>query len=134
MKSILRYSIWLFCITTCSDLGMDVLPEDVVDEEENTRMCFIEPVPVPTLIYKPDQRIDSLYTEIFKYDYEGNLIVRFIVDETGKVQNPEIVRGLPPINSELLSIVSEFEFEPAMQNGLPLKIVYLYPFFVRLSD
>ena len=73
----------------------------------------------------------------FKLTYEdvkdigevmGQILVRFIVDESGKVIDAEI---LNTFDTELIPIVLDkvlqMEFNPALQNGYPIRVKYNLP-------
>ena len=73
----------------------------------------------------------------FKLTYEdvkdigevmGQILVSFIVDESGKVIDAEI---LNTFDTELIPIVLDkvvqMEFNPAMQNGYPIRVKYNLP-------
>ena len=73
----------------------------------------------------------------FKLTYEdvrdigevmGQILVSFIVDESGKVIDAEILNtfdtDLVPI---VLDKVVQMEFNPAMQNGYPIRVKYNLP-------
>ena len=73
----------------------------------------------------------------FKLTYEdvkdigevmGQILVSFIVDESGKVIDAEI---LNTFDKELIPIVLDkvvqMEFNPAMQNGYPIRVKYNLP-------
>ena len=58
----------------------------------------------------------------------GQILVSFIVDESGKVIDAEILNtfdtDLVPI---VLDRVVQMEFNPAMQNGYPIRVKYNLP-------
>ena len=58
----------------------------------------------------------------------GQILVSFIVDESGKVIDAEILNtfdtDLVPI---VLDKVVQMEFNPAMQNGYPIRVKYNLP-------
>lgn len=122
--------LYLF-MTSCVDLFLQ--EEEIEYAGDESLVCVF--LSHPILSNKPNERIDSLYSELAGYDFEGRMIVQFTVDEHGKVNEPEIIRGLTSeVNSALVSIVKEFEFEPAYQNGDPVSVRFSYPFVVRLMD
>ena len=67
---------------------------------------------------------------------EGKVIVRFTIDKTGKVQNPEIVRSkLPePFNQEALRVVRLLpKFVPGKYLGEPIDMLYVVPITFKQS-
>ncbi|GAB5410813.1 MAG: energy transducer TonB [Balneolaceae bacterium] len=73
--------------------------------------------------------ISKLYSEI-KYpkqaraaDIEGKVFVRFIVNEKGEVENPEIIRGIGGgCDEEVLRAIKLMSFTPGIQNGRFVKV------------
>ncbi len=63
-------------------------------------------------------------------DKGGNVIIRFTISETGKVTNPEIVRGqTESLNNEAMRIINMLpDFTPAKSNGKNVPMVYTIPF------
>ncbi len=59
---------------------------------------------------------------------EGTVYVKFIVDENGQVQNPEIVKGLGfGLDQEVLRVVSDLEFHPGRQGRNPVPVLFYLP-------
>lgn len=66
---------------------------------------------------------------------EGRVIVKFIVNEEGQVENPEIIKGIGGgADEEALRVVKETEFTPGMQNGQPVRVQYSLPIIFKLSE
>lgn len=64
---------------------------------------------------------------------EGRVIVQFIVNEQGQVENPQIVKGIGGgCDKEALRVVNQAEFEPGMQSGEPVRVQYSLPIVYRL--
>lgn len=65
---------------------------------------------------------------------EDTVYIRFIVDEQGKVNTPEVVRGEHEIlNEEALRVVSTLpDFLPGLQRGKPVKVQYVVPIAFKL--
>jgi len=65
----------------------------------------------------------------------ARVLVRFIVDETGKVGEVEILRGsIDEYNAEALRVVSELpDFIPATENGNPIATSYVVPISFKLQ-
>ena len=73
--------------------------------------------------------------DAMKDSIEGNVVVRFIVGNDGKVSSPEIVRGVcPSIDAEALRVVSSLPaFRPARMKGKPVELWYNLPIAFRLT-
>lgn len=61
---------------------------------------------------------------------EGKVIIRFVVDKTGKIEQPNILRGLSKnLDAEALRVANMLpNFNPALQEGKPVKSYYILPF------
>ena len=73
--------------------------------------------------------------EAQKQKIEGRVIVQFIVDETGKVIFPKVVRRMDPIlEAEALRIVSSMpDWIPGKQSGKAVNVRYVLPIQFKLT-
>lgn len=64
------------------------------------------------------------YTEIAKRSgIEGKVIIEAVIDETGKVIDAKVLKGLGGgLNESALSAVRETEFSPGLQRGKPVRV------------
>ena len=70
-------------------------------------------------------------------DVQGKVIVRFLVDKTGKVRNTEIARSNLPeeFNKEALRVVQLLpKFKPGERDGIPTDVWQAVPISFRLMD
>lgn len=66
---------------------------------------------------------------------EGRVIVQFIVNEQGYVEDPSVVRGIGGgADEEALRVMSEVRFKPGMQRGRPVRVQFSLPIIFKLSD
>lgn len=66
---------------------------------------------------------------------EGRVTVKFIVNEQGEVEDPEVIRGIGGgLDEEALRVISEAKFKPGYQRGRPVRVQYSIPVVFRLSD
>ena len=66
--------------------------------------------------------------EIKRAEIKGNILVQFIIDENGKVIAPQILDTFNlSLNPTIIDRVMAIEFEPALQNGRPIKVRYNLP-------
>jgi TonB family protein len=65
---------------------------------------------------------------------QGRVPVRFIIDESGKVICPRILKSLhPAADEEALRVVKIMpDWKPASNNGIPCKMCYTLPVTFRL--
>lgn len=76
------------------------------------------------------------YPEIARQSkVEGKVIVKFVVDEFGRVSDPEIMRGIGGgCDEEALRVVKNMPpWKPAMEKGKPVKVYFYLPIMFRLG-
>ncbi len=66
---------------------------------------------------------------------EGRVVVKFIIDENGKVTDPSIVKSVSPeLDQEALRVVGTLpDFTPGMTDGKKVKVYYNLPVSFKLS-
>ena len=65
---------------------------------------------------------------------EGRVIVRFVVDETGQVENPAAVAAPDSLLAQAaVSAVQAARFTPGRQDGQPVRVVFALPITFRLA-
>ena len=66
---------------------------------------------------------------------EGRVFVKFIVDENGNVQNPEVLKDIGAGCGEAaIEGIKKVKFKPGMQNGQPVSVYYTLPVTFKLAD
>jgi periplasmic protein TonB len=66
---------------------------------------------------------------------EGRVYVQFIVNEEGRVEDPQVIRGIGGgADEEALRAVREAEFRPGMQRGRPVRVQYSLPVVFQLQN
>lgn len=73
--------------------------------------------------------------EAIKNKTEGNVFVRFIISKTGKVTNPQIIRGVSKeLDEEALRVVSMLpDFIPGEDNGKKVPVEFTIPIKFKLN-
>lgn len=66
---------------------------------------------------------------------EGQVIVQFVVNENGNVENAEVIRGVHPLLDEaaLEGVRQHAEFRPGKQRGRPVRVQFSLPVVFRLN-
>lgn len=79
-------------------------------------------------IVYPQNAIDS--------SIQGRVIIRFLIDQEGRVGDAQIVKGVDPyLDKEALRVVKSLPpFNPAMLNGKPVEYWFTLPITFRLTD
>lgn len=65
---------------------------------------------------------------------QGRVVVQFIINERGEVENPHVVRGIGGgCDEEAIRVVKQAQFTPGMQRGRPVRVQYSLPitFMIR---
>lgn len=79
---------------------------------------------------------NTKYPEIaIEQNIQGRVFVKCIINEDGKVTNPEIMRGVNPYyDAEALRLVSTIpEWLPGKQNGKTVCVIYVIPVNFKLN-
>lgn len=64
---------------------------------------------------------------------EGRVIIQFIINEEGDVEDPRVIRGIGGgCDEEALRVVKYAEFEPGKQRGVPVRVQYSLPIVFML--
>lgn len=99
------------------------LPPEKEAPEENEILDHVEFMP------KMKGGIQALYDDITypesakRIGIEGMVVVQFIVNEKGKVENPEIIRGIGSrCDEEVLKAIKKQTYSPGVQNGNLVKV------------
>lgn len=70
-----------------------------------------------------------------KAGIEGQVIVQFIVNEQGEVENPKVIRGIGGgADKEAIRCVEKQEFKPGRQRGKPVRVQYSLPVIFKLQN
>jgi protein TonB len=108
----------------------------------------VENVPVPVVreIFYPNQvdrkpglvsHIDPVYPFSARRDgVEGRVVLRFVVNKEGQVENPEVVRAEPEgvFEESALKAIVRYRFSPALIDGIPVKCIVVLPVGFRLNQ
>jgi len=66
---------------------------------------------------------------------EGRVIIQFIVDENGDVQNPQVVRGIGGgCDEAAIQAIESVEWTVGRQRGRPVRVQFQLPIMFRLQD
>lgn len=65
---------------------------------------------------------------------EGKVFVQFVIDTTGKVVEPKVIKSVSPeLDAEALRVVSEMPaWNPGMQRGKPVRVSFTLPVIFKL--
>lgn len=79
----------------------------------------------------------SYPTSAIENEIEGKVFIRFVIDKSGNIVNPEIARGIggcPECEQEALRIIRAMpKWKPAMVAGEPVKSLFYLPITFHLE-
>ncbi len=110
-------------------------PPEEEEEEEEEPEVFVVVENMPELIGGLASIQEHItYPEMAKKaGVEGRVIVQFVVDEQGNVQDPQVVRGLGAgLDEVAVNAVKQAKFKPGMQRGQAVKVKMSLPVTFRL--
>lgn len=112
------------------------LPPPPPEEEEEVEDFFVAVEEMPELLGSlQDLQGKADYPDMArKAGVEGMVVVQFIVNEQGRVENPVVVRGIGAgCDEEALRVVKQAQFKPGKQRGKPVRVQYSVPIIFRLK-
>lgn len=123
-----------------ADLNMDQpleMPDPPENEEEEEEDFFVAVEQMPKLkggLAGLQQCVE--YPDMArKAGIEGRVVVQFIVNEQGKVEDPQVIRGVGGgTDEEALRCVKQAEFVPGRQRGEPVRVQYSLPVLFKLQN
>lgn len=71
-------------------------------------------------------RVEPQYSaEALKARVQGIVILEALIDENGRVNEINVLKGLPfGLNEAAMEAVRQWKFEPALHNGIPAKVLF----------
>ena len=111
-------------------------PPPAEEEKEEEPEIFVIVEQMPELIGGLGSIQSKInYPEIAKKaGVEGRVIVQFVVDESGGVVDPQVVRGIGAgCDEEAIRAVRQAKFTPGKQRGKPVKVKMSLPITFKLK-
>ncbi len=106
-------------------------PQQARDEEpEEEEDFFVVVENMPELIGGLASLQEKVrYPELaVRANIEGRVVVQFIINERGEVENPQVIRGIGGgCDEEAIRVVKQAKFTPGMQRGRPVRVQYSVP-------
>ncbi len=116
---------------------VDLGPPPAEEEEDFSEPeVFVVVESMPKMIGGVASLVQSVKYPVIarKNGIEGNVIVKIIVDDEGKPQNPTIMRSPSPLlNDAAVKAVMKQLFEPGRQRGRAVKVEVVVPVKFRLT-
>lgn len=112
----------------------EIPPDTVkVPTKDSTQEYFLGTIveQMPTYKYGGEKGMIKFIKDNFIYpsdSVKGTVYVTFVVDKTGKLTDLKLLRGLSPqADKEALRLTNLLEFNPGIQNGRPVSVVFNMP-------
>lgn len=119
--------VWLFGKEQYRKHAVDFTPE-----QSDNGYVVISQMPELLGSMKDFQRKVRYPSALEGSGIEGRVMVMFIVNEYGDVEDPEVIEGLHEnIDMEAIRVVQEADFKPGMMNGVPIRVQFNMPVFFR---
>ncbi|MDZ7690247.1 MAG: energy transducer TonB [Balneolaceae bacterium] len=117
------------------DEPLDMPPPPAEEEEKEDFFVVVEQMPELIGGMAALQK-NIRYPEMArKAGIEGRVIVQFIVNENGEVEDPRVIRGIGGgCDEEALRAVQTVKFKPGRQRGQPVRVQYSLPVIFRLQN
>lgn len=113
------------------------LPPPPAKEEDDSENFFVVVEEMPELIGGlAELQRQARYPEMArKAGIQGRVIVQFVVNEEGKVENPRVIRGIGGgCDEEALRVVRNATFKPGRQRGKPVRVQSSLPIVFQLKN
>lgn len=117
------------------DEPLDMPPPPEEEEQEEDFFVVVEQMPELIGGMAALQKNIRYPDMARKAGIEGRVIVQFIVNEKGEVENPRVIRGIGGgCDEEALRAVRQVKFRPGRQRGQPVRVQYSLPVIFRLQN
>lgn len=119
------------------DGPIDLPPPPPPADEEEEEEFFVVVEQMPELIgglgeLQKKVRYPEMAT---RAGIEGRVTIQFIVNEQGRVENAQVIRGIGGgCDEEALRAVQGARFKPGMQRGRPVRVQYSLPIVFKLQN
>lgn len=113
------------------------LPPAPPEEEEEEEDFFVAVEQMPELVGGLAALQKNIrYPEMARRaGIEGRVIVQFIVNEDGSIEDPRVIRGIGGgCDEEAIKAVSQAQFTPGRQRGEPVRVQYSLPVIFQLQN
>jgi len=111
-------------------------PTDMINRSKDKKPVFVVVENPPKLIggLKSIQQKIKYPEMARKAGIEGRVYVQFIVGTDGKVENPQVIKGIGGgCDKEALRVVKQAKFEAGKQRGKPVPVQYSLPIVFKLN-
>jgi protein TonB len=102
-----------------------------MEEEQSEEDFFIAVEQMPELIGTLGELQSKIVypPKALQAGISGMVVVQFVVNEQGRVEDPKVIRGIGGgCDEEALRVAKMARFKPGLQRGVPVRVQYSVPF------
>ena len=115
----------LFACSTVAFAQGGTVPQDTVRKASDTSGTKVAQKPEPPIEVEPQPNMEQIYSrlrypeEARRNNIHGRVVVRVLIDKTGKVVTGDIMQSAHPLLDEAaMAAVIGTDFKPALMNGV----------------
>ncbi|MDX1637014.1 MAG: energy transducer TonB [Balneolaceae bacterium] len=117
------------------DEKLETPPPPAMEEEEEDFFVVVEQMPQLKGGLASIQQCVNYPEKARRAGIEGRVIVQFIVNEEGGVEDPQVVRGIGAgADKEAIRCVQNADFIPGRQRGNPVRVQFTVPVIYNLTS
>ena len=126
-----KYSLYKTCID-CDSLYKQICPDSSIIFRDPERLAQFPGGTKALMIFLGNHI--QYPAECKEQAIQGRVIVKFIIDESGKIICPYILKSLHPVmDEEVLRVIKLMpDWEPESNGGIPRKTCYSFPVRFKL--
>jgi protein TonB len=125
--------LWIVMLLACQETVNEMKHDEPLDQSTSAAEVHdtVKPERLPSIL---EQARPSYPEDARKAGIEGMVVVKVLVDTTGKVDKVDIIRSVPKLDSAAIEAARKFRFNPARLDDQPVSSWMTIPFHFKLSD
>ncbi len=122
------------------DLPLEIPPPPPAapsEEEAEEEEIFVVVEQPPVLIGGMEQLQKAIRYPLnaLRANVEGKVVVQFVVNKEGKVEDPVVVRGIGAgCDEEAIRVIKQARFTPGKQRGIPVSVRFAIPVHFKIRE
>ncbi len=113
-----------------------VIPvEQTIEEEPIAGQVYMKATPKDGLKNFMKRFMEEFKFDSKKVDYDIKMRLRFFVEKDGTLSNVEVVQANTPLfHSEAINVIKSTRWNPAIENGKPVRSSFTIPITIKYQD
>lgn len=105
------------------------------EPEEEEIFVVVEQQPVLIGGMEGLQQMIRYPLKALKANVEGKVVVQFVVNKEGKVEDPVVIRGIGAgCDEEAIRVIKQARFIPGKQRGIPVSVRFAIPIYFKIRE